>query len=90
MWPNIPPAAATVLGIIGINAAVWLLWKFPPAWKTLNRYFINVPLLPVPLSMFGNVFSHHQLSHLGINMAMLWFIGTRRERYPLITYLEFS
>jgi rhomboid-like protein len=45
----------------------------------LNKYFISVPLLPRPISMLGNVFSHHQLSHLGINMAMLWFIGTRRE-----------
>ncbi|KAL1956983.1 hypothetical protein VTO42DRAFT_6472 [Malbranchea cinnamomea] len=76
MWPDTPPAAATAIGLIGVNAAIWLLWKIPPAWRMLNRYFISVPVYPYALSMVGSVFSHQQLRHLGVNMAILWFIGT--------------
>ncbi|RHZ66176.1 hypothetical protein CDV55_106872 [Aspergillus turcosus] len=77
MWPDMPPAAATVFAIMGANLAIFLLWKFPPAWRTLNRYFINVAFKPHPLSIVGNVFSHQQFKHLAMNMLMLWFIGTK-------------
>ncbi|EAW07915.1 rhomboid protease PCP1 [Aspergillus clavatus NRRL 1] len=77
MWPDIPPAAATVLAIIGGNLAIYLLWCLPPAWRLLNRYFINVAARPQPISIVGSVFSHQQVQHLGVNMLMLWFIGTR-------------
>lgn len=79
MWPNVPPAAATVIGLIGVNVAVWMMWKIPPAWRMLNKYFISVPVFPYSASMVGSVFSHQQLRHLGVNMAILWFIGTKRE-----------
>jgi rhomboid-like protein len=79
MWPDMPPAAATAFAIMGANLAIFLLWKFPPAWRTLNRYFINVAFKPHPLSIVGNVFSHQQFKHLAMNMLMLWFIGTKRE-----------
>ena len=79
MWPDVPPAAATVIGLIGVNAAIWMLWKIPPAWRMLNKYFISVPVFPYSASMVGSVFSHQQLRHLGVNMAILWFIGTKRE-----------
>ncbi|RHZ66229.1 rhomboid protease PCP1 [Aspergillus thermomutatus] len=77
MWPDTPPAAATAFAIMGANLAIFLLWKFPPAWRTLNRYFINVAFKPHPLSIVGNVFSHQQFRHLAMNMLMLWFIGTK-------------
>jgi rhomboid-like protein len=79
MWPDMPPAAATAFAIMGANLTIFLLWKFPPAWRMLNRYFISVPFKPHPLSIVGNVFSHQQFRHMALNMLMLWFIGTKRE-----------
>ncbi|OJI97673.1 hypothetical protein ASPVEDRAFT_37096 [Aspergillus versicolor CBS 583.65] len=78
MWPNLPPAAATVGAIIGINVGVFALWRaWPPAWRLLNRYFISVPAYPRVFSLVGNVFSHQTITHLGINMFVLWIFGTR-------------
>ncbi|KAL4954595.1 hypothetical protein BDW69DRAFT_139079 [Aspergillus filifer] len=77
MWPNTPPAAATIATIIGMNVAVWLLWKVPPAWKLLNRYFLNVTANPRVLSLAGSVFSHHTFKHLTVNMLALWLLGTK-------------
>ncbi|OKL60441.1 hypothetical protein UA08_04323 [Talaromyces atroroseus] len=77
MWPDIPPAAATVLGIMGTNIAIWVLWKVPPAWRLLNRYFISVPLYPYAPSVVGSIFSHQQIKHLATNTLILWLIGLR-------------
>ncbi|BCS25625.1 rhomboid protease PCP1 [Aspergillus puulaauensis] len=78
MWPSLPPAAATVAAIIGINVGVFALWRaWPPAWRLLNRYFISVPAYPRVFSLVGNVFSHQTITHLGINMFVLWIFGTR-------------
>lgn len=80
IWPDVPPAAATAIALLGANFAVYILWGFcPPAWRMMNRYFISVPLYPHALSVVGTVFSHQQLRHLATNMVILWFIGTRRE-----------
>ena len=76
--PNTPIAVATVAGIISANVAVFVLWKiWPPAWKHLNKYFISTPGYPYALSMLGNTFSHQRAFHLLVNMAGLWWIGTR-------------
>ncbi|KAL4877204.1 hypothetical protein BJY04DRAFT_198756 [Aspergillus karnatakaensis] len=78
LWPDIPPAAATVATIIGINAAIFVLWKaWPPSWRLLNRYFISVAAYPRVLSLAGNTFSHQSLRHLGVNMLVLWLFGTK-------------
>ncbi|EIT79065.1 integral membrane protease of the rhomboid family [Aspergillus flavus] len=78
LWPDVPPAAATVMAIIGTNVGVFLLWKLcPPAWRLLNRHFITVAAYPRPLSLIGNVFSHQTVNHLALNMVVLWFVGTR-------------
>ncbi|KAI9792863.1 MAG: hypothetical protein M1835_007621 [Candelina submexicana] len=77
LWPEMPPAAATVFGLILANAAILVVWRFPPAWRFLNLYFINVPGYPVALSIIGNIFSHQQIRHYAMNMGVLWFIGTR-------------
>ncbi|KAJ5953615.1 hypothetical protein N7454_000511 [Penicillium verhagenii] len=50
LWPNVPPAAATVGAIIGANVAITLMWKYvPPSWRLLNRFFIIVPFYPSAL-----------------------------------------
>ena len=78
LWPDIPPAAATVLAIIGANAVVWAMWRLPPLWAFMNRTFIIVPLYPHARSMLGAAFSHHQVMHLVVNMVAIYLVGTRR------------
>ncbi|KAI0533927.1 hypothetical protein GGR58DRAFT_484833 [Xylaria digitata] len=77
LWPDIPPAAATCLGLIIANVAVWALWKFPPAWSWMNKYMILIASTPRPLQLLGATFSHHSFGHLFTNMTFLWFFGTR-------------
>ncbi|KAK8078927.1 hypothetical protein PG994_002734 [Apiospora phragmitis] len=77
IWPDIPPAAATCLGLILANFAVFALWKWPPAWPILNRYLLVIPATPRPLQLIGAVFSHQSLGHLIPNMVALWFFGVR-------------
>ncbi|KAI8956734.1 rhomboid-domain-containing protein [Daldinia sp. FL1419] len=77
LWPDIPPAAATCLALIGVNLTVWLCWSLPPLWALLNRYFILIPATPRPFQLIGAMFSHHKFSHVGLNMVALWFFGTR-------------
>ena len=79
LWPDCPPAAATVAALIGVNVLIWLLWwKMPRAWKPLLRWFMVVPATPKAFSMLGAVFSHQVMwGHLAVNIPFLWFFGTR-------------
>ncbi|KAI1639219.1 hypothetical protein F4809DRAFT_596222 [Biscogniauxia mediterranea] len=77
LWPDIPPAAATCIGIIAANLGVWVMWKLPPMWSILNKYFLVIAATPRPVQLMGAIFSHHGLAHLAMNMVPLWFFGTR-------------
>ncbi|KAH6648347.1 hypothetical protein BKA67DRAFT_574558 [Truncatella angustata] len=77
VWPDIPPAAATCIGLILVNIGVFALWRFPPAWAWLNRYFLVVPATPRPLQLIGALFSHQSWGHMAGNMVALWFFGIR-------------
>ncbi len=77
LWPDTPPAAATITAIIAANAIVFMLWRIPPAFRMLNKYFLSVPGYPRALAVLGNIFSHQSIFHIGINMTVLWFLGTR-------------
>ncbi|KAK3336045.1 hypothetical protein B0T19DRAFT_395845 [Cercophora scortea] len=78
LFPDIPPAAATVGTLIAMNLLVLLAWRIPPCWGFLNRYFLVVPATPRPLGIIGAMFSQQQfLSHFLTNMATLWFFGVR-------------
>ncbi|KAK1776165.1 hypothetical protein QBC45DRAFT_420222 [Copromyces sp. CBS 386.78] len=78
LWPDCPPAAATVAALIGANVLIWFLWKIPVMWKPLLRWFLISPATPKAFSMLGAVFSHQVVwGHLIVNMPMLWFFGTR-------------
>lgn len=80
LFPDIPPAAATVMALIGINVIVFAAWRIvPPALKILNKYFIWTPGLPVSSSLLGSLFSHQDLRHLASNMLVLWVAGTKGE-----------
>jgi rhomboid-like protein len=77
MWPDVPSSAATIIGIFLANALVLFAWRIPPLFRVLNKFFISVPGYPRPFSIIGNIFSHQSFSHFGINMTVLWFVGTR-------------
>lgn len=77
LWPDIPPAAATVIAIIGLNFLGSVLWRAPPMWRFMNTFFLIIPARPRIWSMLGNVFSHQSPTHLFGNMLVLWFVGTR-------------
>lgn len=77
LWPNTPPAAATVLTLVLANLAVFVAWRVPRAWRFLNRYFVCIPGWPYAVSIVGNTFSHQTFWHLAANMAVLWLVGTR-------------
>jgi rhomboid-like protein len=77
LWKDMPPAAATIISIIIANSIVFCAWRVPPAWRTLNKYFIVAPGYPFSFSMIGNFFSHQQIKHFATNMVLLWFAGTR-------------
>jgi len=77
LFPDLPPAAATVLGIVGANLVVYMLWHFPPFWRIGNKYFMTSAGLPNALSLLGNVFSHQTFKHFGGNMLVLFIVGTR-------------
>ena len=78
LWPDLPPAAATIITLIGVNVAVFVLWRLPPLWKFLNRNFLVVPAYPSSISMLAASFSHQSFTHLLSNVVVLWLIGTRR------------
>ena len=68
-------AWATIFGVVATNVFIFALWRaFPPAWRILNRYFVNVTALPAAFSMLGSMFSHQQVLHLAVNMGFLVFI----------------
>ncbi|KAJ5820561.1 Peptidase S54 rhomboid, partial [Penicillium riverlandense] len=78
LWPDVPPALATVGTIVAANIAVTVMWRhIPPSWKLLNRFFVIVPFYPHSVSLIGSMFSHQTFKHLFTNMLVLTFMGTR-------------
>ena len=77
LFPDLAPATATVLAIVGANAAIHLAWMIPFFWRKLNQYFLLVTALPKPLSLLGSTFSHQSFVHLLANMTFLWIIGPK-------------
>jgi len=77
MWPDVPPSAATIIGIFLANSIVLFAWRIPPMFRVLNKFFTTFPGYPRAISLLGNTFSHQKFSHFGVNMTVLWFVGTR-------------
>lgn len=77
LFPDVPPAAATVGGLVLANGLVWALWKVPPLWRVLNQYFVVSAGLPRAPAVLASMFSHQSLMHLLQNMVILWFLGVR-------------
>ena len=79
LWQDIPPAAATIFGLISLNVVGLIVWRVPPMWRFMNKFFLIIPARPRVWSLLGNVFSHQSPMHLFGNMIVLYFIGTRCE-----------
>ncbi|KAI9893505.1 MAG: hypothetical protein M1814_006301 [Vezdaea aestivalis] len=77
LLPDVPPAAATLIAISALNAIVYLSWKIAPIWRIMNKYFLLVPGWPTPSSLLLSTFSHISLSHMVLNIFVLWFSGVR-------------
>ena len=77
LFPELPPAAATVLTIIVANVLVAFMWKMPPLWPLMYTTFAVAPMYPYARTMLGASFSHQQPLHLFMNMFILWMLGTR-------------
>ena len=76
LFPDTPPAAATMLTILSINTGVFLLWRLPQLWAFMNKYFIVVAIRPKAASMLFAPFSHQDFfSHMLFNMSIMWFLG---------------
>ena len=86
MFPETPPAAATLLAILGINISVFVLWRIPQMWAFMNKYFICLPLQPRPAQMLFTGFSHQEIPHLVVNMVPMWFVGVRCRFTVLAPY----
>ncbi|KAK0656516.1 hypothetical protein B0T16DRAFT_399573 [Cercophora newfieldiana] len=76
LFPDIPPAAATVGAIIIANFLVFSAWRIPRLWPVMNKYFLVVPATPRAVGIFGATFSHQKFSHFFVNMGALWLLGT--------------
>ncbi|KAK4909656.1 hypothetical protein LTR28_000149, partial [Elasticomyces elasticus] len=77
MFPDTPPSVATLGTLIAANVLVYFLWRFPPLYRTMNKYFLQVPAYPYALGSLGHMFSHQQFWHLAASMLTLWFFGLK-------------
>jgi len=75
IWPDTPPAAATLISISAVLVGAFFVARLPPAWKALNKYYTIVPAKPYAVSVVGAIFRHDTVSHLVTNLASLWIFG---------------
>lgn len=77
VFADLTPEFATVATLIGLNLAVYACWKLPPLWRVMNNYFMLVVGMPRPITVVTAMFSHQKLGHLALNMAVLYYVGSR-------------
>ncbi|KAI5205321.1 hypothetical protein E4T39_03113 [Aureobasidium subglaciale] len=75
MFPDVPPAIATLGTITAINFAVFVAWRIPPLWRTMNKTFQVTAAYPFAIGTLGAQFSHQSIRHLFMNTIMLWPFG---------------
>ena len=75
IWPDWPPAVATLTALTGTLALFFLAGRLPPLWRTYSKYFTLVPAYPYASALVGATFRHDTLSHLLTNTASLWLFG---------------
>ena len=75
LWPETPPAVATLSTMTAVLVTAFFASRMPPVWRALNKYFTIVPAYPYSLSLLGAAFRHDTLWHLSTNLASLWLFG---------------
>ncbi|KAK5164964.1 uncharacterized protein LTR77_009629 [Saxophila tyrrhenica] len=75
LFPDTPPAIATLGGLTVLLAGFFLGGRIPPFWRTYSKYFTLVPAYPYAISLFGATFRHDTLIHLLTNIGSLWLFG---------------
>lgn len=65
-----------VYGLVAANVAVFLAWRQPRFYATLNRYFLlQKDSVRSPWTLLGSAFSHQDFWHLAMNMLALVLFG---------------
>ncbi|CAD6190359.1 unnamed protein product [Caenorhabditis auriculariae] len=69
LWDRVTPASKAAFTLIGLNCAVFLLWKVRSWHPFMWRYFTNsFSSKSLCLPMLTSVFSHSSAVHLAFNM----------------------
>lgn len=72
----------TCLGIIAINAGVFLAWQLPPLQGFMSRWFLHDPLQKGrTITMITSVFSHKSFIHFAFNSIALYSLGTTASKW---------
>lgn len=79
MFPDVPPTVATLGAITAINTALFIAWRMPFLWRTMNKYFLVAPGYPNAVGVFGAQFSHQSPRHLFTNTLLMWTFGLMCE-----------
>lgn len=75
LWPDMPPAVATLTALTGTLLLAFVASRIPPVWKILNKYCTIVPAYPYAFSLLGAAFRHNTVGHLASNIIALWVFG---------------
>lgn len=81
-WRYAPTSDEAVLGLVGVNIAVYLLWRFVDLSFMRKHFVISLENIKSGNlhTMLTSAFSHSELDHLVINMFGLYFFGTSISR----------
>jgi rhomboid-like protein len=92
MVPDVPPAIATLGAITAINFAVFIAWRIPPLWRSMNKTFQVTAAYPFAIATLGAQFSHQTIRHLFVNTVMLWPFGwiCKSQSEPPRSLVQFS
>ena len=75
MFPDYPPAVATIGALTAALLGMFVLGRVPPLWRTYSKYFTLVPAYPYSISVLGAAFRHDTFLHLTSNLISLWLFG---------------
>ena len=75
VWPETPPAVATLWALTGLLCATFILGRIPQMYRTYSKYMTCVPAYPYAFSIIGCTFRHDTVIHLASNLLTLWLFG---------------
>ncbi|KAF2171489.1 hypothetical protein M409DRAFT_18606 [Zasmidium cellare ATCC 36951] len=75
IWPDTPPAVATIGALTSVLLWTFIMGRIPPLWRTYSKYMTLVPAYPYAVSLVGALFRHDTVAHLASNLVCLWVFG---------------